>query len=411
VAHNNITERKRAEEALRRQAEELDALQATVLDITARHDLPALLETIVQRAAHLLGAPGGGLYLCGPERKELRCVVSYNAPRDYTGVVLSYGEGAAGVVAETGEPLIVDDYRVWDKRAAAYEEDQPFGAVLSAPMTWKGEVTGVIHVLHEAETGRFTRSDLELLNLFANHAAIAVANARLYDRLRKGHERLQVLSQRIVDAQEMERRRIARELHDEIGQALTAVKIDLQAARGLLDDFEHEAQLTHTVGVVEHILQQIRDLSLDLRPSLLDDLGLVPALRWYVDRQAQQMGVTARFRADFLENRLAPELEIACFRIVQEALTNVTRHAHAERVGVELRKSDEAVEVRIRDDGVGFDVQRALDDTARGKSLGLLSLRERASVAGGEVEIESAPEVGTEVRARFPLVLVSPDEP
>jgi PAS domain S-box-containing protein len=404
----DISERRRAEEALRRRVEELDTLQATVLDITTRHDLPTLLETVVRRAARLLGASGGGLYLCDPDREEARCVVSYNAPRDYSDVILSYGEGAAGVVAETGEPLIVDDYRTWSRRAAVYEEEQPFSAVLSAPMIWEGEVTGVIHVLHDEEVGRFTQSDLELLTLFANHAAIAVENARLYDRLRSGRERLQALSQRIVDAQEVERRRIARELHDEIGQALTAVKIDLQSARSLLEATEHKTQLEHTITIVERTLEQVRDLSLDLRPSLLDDLGLVPALRWYVDRQAQQAGLSAHFYADPLEERLAPELEIACFRIVQEALTNVMRHAQAEHVDVELLNRDGMIETRIRDDGPGFDVQEALDEAHGGKSLGLLSMHERASVLGGKVEIESAPDTGTEIKARFPLAFATP---
>jgi PAS domain S-box-containing protein len=178
-------QRKRAEEALRRRAEEMAALQATVLDIIAPHDLPTLLQTIVERAARLLHAPAGGIYLCDPDRREARCVVSYNTPRDYTGTVLKYGEGAAGIVAQTGQPLVIDDYRTWSGRAAVYEEEQPFRAVLSAPMIWQGQVTGVIHVLHYEEGRRFTEADLEVLTLFANHAAIAIENARLLEETRQ----------------------------------------------------------------------------------------------------------------------------------------------------------------------------------------------------------------------------------
>jgi PAS domain S-box-containing protein len=180
-ARREITERKRAEGALRRRAEELAALQATVLDITARHDLPSLLQTIVERAAVLLDASGGGMYLCDPVKGEVRCVVSYNTPTDYTGTVLRYSEGAAGTVAQTGEPLIIDDYRVWNGRAAVYEEQQPFTAVLSVPMIWQAQVRGVIHVLRQTDGEAFTQADLELLTQFANHAAIAVENARLYE--------------------------------------------------------------------------------------------------------------------------------------------------------------------------------------------------------------------------------------
>jgi len=186
----DITERKRADEALRRRAEELAALQATVLDITGSPDLPILLQTIVERAAGLLGAPAGGMYICDPEKQEARCVVSCKTPHDHTGTVLKYGEGAAGIVAQTGEPFIIDDYRTWQGRATVFEEKQPFKAVLTVPMIWQGRVTGVIHVLDDAPSRRFTQADQELLTLFANHAAIAVENARMLEQEKRHAEEL-----------------------------------------------------------------------------------------------------------------------------------------------------------------------------------------------------------------------------
>jgi PAS domain S-box-containing protein len=183
--HEGITERKRIEEALRHRVGELTALTETVLDITGRSNLPELLNRIVERAARLLGAKSGGMYLCDSEKQEVRCVVSYNTSPKIVGTVMKYGEGAAGMVATTGKPLIIDDYRTWPGRAAVYEKDQPFSTVLSAPMTWQGQVTGVIHVLDNKEARHFTQRDLELLTLFANHAAIAVENTRLLERLQR----------------------------------------------------------------------------------------------------------------------------------------------------------------------------------------------------------------------------------
>jgi PAS domain S-box-containing protein len=187
---SDVTERKQAEDALRRRAEELAALQATVLDITGHQDVSVLLQAIVERAARLLGARAGGMYLCDPEKQEARCVVSYNTPHDYAGTVLKYGEGAAGIVAQTGQPLIIDDYRSWQGRATVFEEKQPFRAVLTLPMTWQGRVTGVIHVLDDTASRHFTRADQELLKLFANHAAIAVENTRLLEQEKHHAEEL-----------------------------------------------------------------------------------------------------------------------------------------------------------------------------------------------------------------------------
>lgn len=183
-----MADRKRREETLSHRAEELQALQATILDITRRKDLRNLLNAIVERAAYLLRAPSGGLYICDPNRREVRCVVSYNTPIDFTGTVLKYGEGVAGHVAETGQPLVVDDYRSWPGRAKVFEKDQPFTALLSTPMIWQGEVTGVIDVLDSAEARTFTRSDLELLGLFANHAAIALENQRSLEALKRSEK-------------------------------------------------------------------------------------------------------------------------------------------------------------------------------------------------------------------------------
>ena len=182
----DVTERTNAEEALRRRIEEMTALQSTLLEITRPRELSQLLTVIVRRAVHLLNAEGGCLYLCDPGERVARCVVSYNTRVDYAGTSLAYGVGAAGLVAQTGRPLLLDDYGTWPGRAAPIDPEEPsYKAVASVPLLWNGQVTGVIQVLRFSEPTVFSQGDLELLSSFADHAAIAAENARLLDGLEK----------------------------------------------------------------------------------------------------------------------------------------------------------------------------------------------------------------------------------
>jgi signal transduction histidine kinase len=229
---------------------------------------------------------------------------------------------------------------------------------------------------------------------------------RTEEILRQAAQQMEALSRRLIRAEEDERRRIARELHDETGQALTAVKMHLQGlTQGLDDPTEVRARLEESIRLIEQTHRQVRSISLDLRPALLDDLGLVAALQSYVKRQAQLAGWAARFEpaAGLLACRLEPELETACFRVAQEALTNVVRHAGARTVGVELHLGERELRLCIRDDGVGFDVAAARSRAASGVSLGVLSMEERVALVGGRFAIRSMPGQGTEVAAEFPL--------
>ncbi|HWX21957.1 MAG TPA: ATP-binding protein [Candidatus Binatia bacterium] len=222
------------------------------------------------------------------------------------------------------------------------------------------------------------------------------------ERLRAS-QKLQVLSHRLVEVQETERRHIARELHDEIGQSLTAAELNLQAALQDRGSADLERRLEDSIKAVERVLEQVHDLSLNLRPSMLDDLGLEPALRWYTQRQAALTGMRSDFSAEPLPHRLDPIIETECFRIGQEALTNVVRHAQARAVVVHLSRQNGHLHLSVRDDGIGFDVEAFRGEAVRGASLGLLSMQERAALAGGGLEFNSAPGRGTEVHAWFPL--------
>jgi len=229
------------------------------------------------------------------------------------------------------------------------------------------------------------------------------------DAKRKDYSRkLQVLSRRLVEAQETERRNIARELHDEIGQALTVMQLNLQAMLQSPGTEALTSRLNESLTVVERVLEQVRDISLNLRPSILDDLGLEPALRWYTERQAALVGLQAKFHAGPLDQRLDPVIETECFRIAQETLTNVARHAQAHAVTVDLRAEDGQLHLRVGDDGIGFDVTAVREKAVRGASLGLLSMEERAALAGGGLEFISIPGQGTEVHAWFPLKWQNP---
>jgi PAS domain S-box-containing protein len=223
------------------------------------------------------------------------------------------------------------------------------------------------------------------------------------EKLKEYSDKLQVLSRRLVEAQEAERRHIARELHDEIGQALVLMQFNLQAMAQLPGGDALKPRLDQTLAVIDQLMEQVQDISLNLRPSMLDDLGLEPALRWYTDRQAASAGLKMTFDVEPFERRLEPMIETSCFRIAQEALTNVVRHAQAKAVTVKLEIRGSELHLRVRDNGTGFDVPRLREKALRGQSLGLLSMEERAVLAGGQLQIKSTPGKGTEVHASFPL--------
>jgi PAS domain S-box-containing protein len=222
----------------------------------------------------------------------------------------------------------------------------------------------------------------------------------------KTHQRnLQRLSNQLINAQEAERARISRELHDEIGQAVTAVKINLDTIKkdisGSLTAATREI-FDETETLTENILDQIHQISLDLRPSILDDLGLVPTLNWYVKRFGQRTGIRVDFSPIRFKGRLDPELETVIYRVVQEALTNVAKHAEAKQVRISLEKEKEDVRVSIEDDGRGFDLAAVAGRSPEKRGAGLLSIRERTTLRGGEATIWSVKNEGTRIDLQIP---------
>ncbi len=217
--------------------------------------------------------------------------------------------------------------------------------------------------------------------------------------------RLELLSRRLLAAQESERRQVARELHDEIGQLLTVVKLDLQTVLQQPGSAALGEALREGMESIDRVVARVRDLSLDLRPSMLDDLGLLPTLRWYAQRQAQRLGERVEWRLQLPSDlpRLAGDIETACFRVAQEALTNVARHARASRIEVELTLRDQCLGLSVRDNGVGFAPGAGADASSQ-PGFGLLGMQERAELAGGRLRLESTPGRGTCVSAEFPAM-------
>jgi PAS domain S-box-containing protein len=401
----DVAERKRVAAALAEADAALERLRAieSITDGALRHlGLDDLLRELLARLQRALDTESATVLLL-EDAKTLYPRAGHGYDLD-PAVRVRVGAGVTGMVAATGEPLIVDNYSNVDTAGIQGIPEgnlRKIAAVMGVPLRIGDKVMGVVVVTsHRAR--RFTSEELQLLGLVADRVAPAVELARMVERVRGGRERQRVLARRLLTAQEEERRRLAMELHDQLGQVLTAVKINLGslekwAAAGSAPHHLHEAMAS-----VDQAMQTVRDLALDLRPSVLDDFGLAAALRWYADRFARSGGVEMRVSIGALP-ALPPELETACFRVAQEALTNVARHARARHVELEVEVVAAGLEMIVRDDGIGFDVAAAREQAIAGGSMGLLSMQERVLLAGGELDIEAPSRGGTRVRARFAL--------
>lgn len=224
---------------------------------------------------------------------------------------------------------------------------------------------------------------------------------------KQAEKEVRYLSRRLMDTAEQERKRLARDLHDECGQILSALHLGMEALqRSIPDELEDQRmKCDELIGLVQQLGETIRNISHELRPGMLDDLGLIPTLEWYLkDFADRSQQIQTEFQALGFQRRLDPETEIVLYRIVQEGLNNVARHARAKRVSVSLTCSHPNVILTLRDDGVGFEAKRdvsASDTTKRG--IGLLGMRERVASVGGSIHIRSAKGKGTVVRAELPI--------
>lgn len=415
-------------ERTRHQYAAMHALHDISLDISSQLESGRVLEVILERATHLLNTHGSTLGIYDSEAKVIRQVAVHNVPPEVEGVELQLGEGVAGQVVASGEPLIINDYRAWAKRSLQVP-DGPLTAIIGVPLRWQGQVIGVLDVLDQGDRRSFNDDDVQLLSLFADLASIALKNADLYAEVRqageqlehkverrtrqlaraqealtKKAEELQRLLQVTVQVQEEERTRIARDLHDGSNQLITGALYEIQAAQQSLLNGRKDNAL-ETLETAKDLLRRIeaenRRIISGLRPAVLDTQGLVPALQWHVNTFLETYPIACTLRVSGHPVRLAAEIETAVYRIVQESLNNVATHAQAREFQIQIAFRPMRLRVDIEDNGIGFDYERALTDAAG--RMGLIGIRERAQSIGGHVEIQSIRGQGTRITLEVPL--------
>jgi len=418
-AVKDITEPKMAEEALRQRADDLAALYEASQAFLGHLDTEVILEGICRLAVDRFGLKMAWVGLVVEGSSDVHPAFAYGFEEGYLDSIRvtwddsPTGRGPTGTAIRTGQVTVMNhiegdpNYAPWREAAQA----RGYRSSAALPLCHGEQVLGALNV-YSAEPAYFTAERVQVLQSFANQAAVAIQNAQLFEQVHAGRERLQMLSRQLLDVQEAERRHIARELHDEVGQALTGLKLLLDMSTRLPPDEAtasvrklHDPRKLHDLreaqAMVNELMALVRDLSLDLRPAMLDDLGLLPTLLWHFDRYTAQTDVGVTFKHIGLEGRrFAPEVETAAYRIVQEALTNVARHAGVSEVAVRLWADQETLGVQIEDRGTGFDPEAAL---AAGDTTGLAGMRERAVLLGGQLTVESASGAGTCVRAELPL--------
>ena len=384
-------ENARLYEASTRWSKQLESLNEVGNALATETDLDRLLDLVARRLRELLDARLVTVLLpAGAE--ELRFVaVAGEGGSDLIGQTMPRLASKSGRVIERGRSERVDS--VLDDPEVDHEVMRRFGARtgLWVPLITRGRTIGLL-AAHDKlmPDARFTDNDLRLAETFASRASVAVD---LSQRMARDAFR------RVVEAQELERRRLARELHDETGQALTSILLGLKSLEDALGADEAHAAVADLRELVVATLQDVRRLAVELRPKVLDDFGLVPALERLAESFADQTEIDVRFETALGDERLAPEVETALYRIVQESLTNVVKHAQATVVSIVLARKGGAVALVIEDDGRGFDA----GDTREG-GFGLEGMRERIGLLEGRLQVESRAGAGTTIVAEVPLL-------
>ncbi len=414
----DITERKQAEARLERYNQELlalskaernqrqlaETLTAANLALTQSLNLETVLETLLEYVARLVPYDSANVMLLEAEsRLAVRVTRGYER---WTSNELVHAITFDAQTVPMLNTLLTTrrSYLVPDTHLEPGWQTPPgiehVRSWLGVPLLAGGNVIG-LYSLDKTEPGFFTTEHVRMAEMLVGQAAVAIQNAWLFEQVRAGRERLQSLSRRLVEAQEAERHYVARELHDEAGQSLTSLLFRLGQLEQQVTDPRQVDQVAELKQMTNEILESLHRLAMDLRPASLDHLGLMPALLQYVKAMGDRYGVIAQFKAlGFEGERLPADVETALYRIVQEALTNIVRHAHATRADVLLERRGDRVIVVVEDNGIGFDADVAR--FAQQGHLGLVGMQERAEMLEGTFVIESTAGAGTTVVVEVP---------
>ena len=407
IAHD-ITGRKQAEQRLyERSRQQAIEAELSMLAVTIQ-DSASLLSTAAGLVSNALDVHYCEVLELLAIGTDLRLCASAGWRGDAIGQVRAVETGSmAHAALNSNKPVVRTLQHNTRFGGPQWLHEHGVVSAMSVSIPGKDGPWGVLGV-YTPENRAFSRDDVNFLQTVSSILATAIERMQAESVLRSANQSLRQLSRQLLQVQEDDRRAIARDLHDEIGQSLTAIKLNVERAQRTADRDARTRIMQDCAQITERVLGQVRDLSLDLHPSILDDLGLAYALKWFADRQAERAGLKVVVAADPSLPRLSQDIEIVCFRIAQEALTNVVRHACASLVGITLKRRTTGVELRIQDDGIGFVVGGASALANGGASVGLTSMQERAKLLGGTVKISSAPRCGTTVIATLPLPVVSP---
>ena len=377
--------------------------------ISSLPDLEAILRIGLKSVLDTIGGASGGIMLLDKQIQTLSYSVWHGLSDNYAREMrLSLGEGIAGKVAQTGRPTVLEDISL---EPSAARPDliniEGLKSFLSIPLQAKSNILGVLNIASSMPR-RFTSRDMHLLHSVGDLLGTAIEHVKLHEQLRRSRERYQQLARQVLLTGEEERRRIARELHDETSQTLTGLALNLQvlierAETVGINDPEFKERLEKTQALAIQIHKEVGRLIADLRPSALDTLGLVPAIRQYAETNLTSLGIDVSFEFGGIDKSLPPEMEVGLFRWAQGAIGNVIQHSDAKRATISLKSEGDELVIRISDDGKGFDVSQLTGIEQNGRGAGLFSMKERVQLLGGNCSIQSQPGQGTTAIARVSM--------